>query len=114
MSTRPWAGPGTRFALETVAGHRSGRRGRRLRRYLVAVHGPLKSACVIENEATFSDGRPGARLRAVLDPRRTKGGRWCRGRFRGTVRYQDGLCCRDGAYFRLRTRIAGRFAFTVR
>ena len=64
----------------------------------------MKTACVIEHDAFFSHGPPGARLHALLDPRRTKGGRWCRGRFRGVLRY------RGSAY----TRRAGSFTFTVR
>lgn len=38
---------------------------RRERGYWAVVHGPLRSACVIENDAWFSDGPPGARVRAV-------------------------------------------------
>jgi hypothetical protein len=53
-------------------------------------------------------------LRTTLDPRRTKGGRWCRGRFAGVVRYRDSICARDGRCERTYTRIAGHFAFTVR
>ena len=106
--------PRTRFRLELVSTHRTGRGGRRYREYGAAVHGPHKVACVIENEAWFSYGPPGARLHATLDPRRTKGQRWCRGRFRGVVRYSDALCGRAGRCWRTYRRTAGRFSFTVR
>ena len=105
VTVRPPSGdPDTRFRLEIEASHRSGRRGRHFRGYWASVHGPLRTACVIEHDAFFSYGPPGARLHAELDPSRTKGGRWCRGRFRGVLRY------RDWDY----TRPAGRFTFTVR
>jgi hypothetical protein len=110
----PAGRPGTRFRLELVSTHRSGWHGPRLRDYLVHVRGPARVACVIEHEAFFSYGRPGARLHAVLDPRRTKGGRWCRGRFRGVVRYRDGFCKRNGSCHGVYTRRAGRIAFAVR
>jgi hypothetical protein len=107
-------GPRTRFRLAFRATHRSVRRGRRERGYFAVVRGPARIACVVENEAPFSDGPPGARVRAVLDPSRTKGGRWCRGRFTGTVRYRDAICGRDLRCDRVYTRRAGRFSFTVR
>ena len=111
--------PDTMFELEIVAGERSGRRGRRLRRYWAEVRGPRAFACVIEHDAGFGYGPPGARLRAKLDPSRTKGLRWCRGRFRGVVKYRDGYgCpprgrCRPPDDFPTEQRTAGRFAFTV-
>jgi hypothetical protein len=110
----PSGHPKTRFRLELVATHRSGRRGRRERGYWAAVHGPHRFACVIENDTWFSDGGPGARLRAVLDPSRTKGRRWCLGRFRGVVRYRDAICRRRGPCDRVYMRTAGHFRFTVR
>jgi hypothetical protein len=117
VRVRPTVGrPSTHFGLELVSSHPTGRRGRRVREYWATVRGPLRTACVIENEGWFSHGPPGTRLRAVLDPTRTKGQRWCRGRFRGVVRYRDGICGGDGdgACHRLHIRRAGRFAFTVR
>jgi hypothetical protein len=69
---------------------------------------------VIENEAWFSYGPPGARFHVTLDPRRTKGQRWCRGRFRGVVRYRDALCGRAGRCWRTYSRTAGHLSFTVR
>ncbi len=115
VSVRPLGGrPGTRFELSLRSTHPTGRRGRRERSYWAAVHGPLKTACVIQNEAWFSYGPPGRTLRAVLDPRRTKGGRWCRGRFRGVVRYRDAICPAATRCERVYIRRAGRFGFTVR
>jgi hypothetical protein len=115
VAVRPRSGdPDTRFGLELVSAYRTGRRGRRARDYWAEVRGPGRPACVIQNEAPFSTGPPGARLRAVLDPRRTKGQRWCLGRFRGVVRYRDGLCRPSGECRHMHTRIAGRFRFVVR
>ena len=88
-------------------------------RYWTEVRGPRAFACVIEHDAGFGDGLPGARLRAKLDPSRTKGLRWCRGRFRGVVKYRDGYgCpprgrCRPPDDFPTEQRTAGPFAFTV-
>ena len=110
----PAGRPGTRFRLELVSTHRTGRLGRRYREYWAAVHGPRKVACVIQHDNWFSYGPPGATLRTTLDPRRTKGGRWCRGRFAGVVRYRDSICAPNGRCERTYTRIAGHFAFTVR
>lgn len=107
-------GPRTRFRLELVSTHRTGRRGRRVREYWAAVRGPLRTACVIQNEAWFSYGPPGATLHAELDPRRTKGNRWCRGRFRGVVRYRDAICGGINACERVNIRRAGSFGFSVR
>jgi hypothetical protein len=115
VSVHPPSGnSATRFRLALVSTHRSGRRGRRVRNYWAEVRGPRQIACVIENEAPFSSGPPGAQLHAVLDPRRTKGQRWCRGRFNGVVRYRDGLCRPSGECPHMHTRIAGRFRFVVR
>lgn len=114
VGVQPRAGdPDTRFGLELVSAYRTGRRGRRVRDYWAEVRGPRRTACVIENEAPFSSGPPGARLRAVLDPRRTKGQRWCRGQFSGVVRYRDGVCRPSGECPHMHTRIAGRFRFVV-
>jgi len=106
--------PQTSFRLHFVATQRTGRRGRRERDYWASVRGPRRIACVIESWVWFSHGSPGARLHAVLDPRRTKGARWCRGRFRGVVRYRDSLCRRSGTCRRTYSRRAGHFSFTVR
>jgi hypothetical protein len=107
--------PSTRFRLMLHATHPTGRHGRRVREYWAAVHGPHEVACVVQNEAWFSHGPPGAALRATLDPARTKGGRWCRGRFRGVVRYRDAICARrDAPCRRVYIRRAGHFWFTVR
>jgi len=115
VHVRPGTGrPRTRFRLELESTHRTGRRGRRYRAYGASVRGPLKTACVIENDAWFSYGPPGATLHATLDPRRTKGNRWCRGRFQGIVRYRDAICSRGGACNHSYTRTAGHFGFTVR
>jgi hypothetical protein len=105
--------PGTRFRLGLVSTHRTGG-VRRVREYWASVRGPLDTACVIQNEARFSYGPPGAKLRATLDPRRTKGNRWCRGRFRGVVRYRDAICFGGNACERVYIRRAGHFSFTVR
>jgi hypothetical protein len=107
---RPW----TRFRLELVSAQGTRRQGRQERAYSAAVRGPLRTACVIETAAWFSHGPPGARLHAVLDPSRAKGARWCRGTFRGVVRYRDGLCRRNGRCFQMRVSRAASFSFTVR
>jgi hypothetical protein len=107
---RPW----TRFRLELVSSGRTGRHGRRERAYSAAVRGPLRTACVIETGTWFTHGPPGSRLHAVLDPSRAKGGRWCRGSFRGVVRYRDGLCRRPGRCFHMHVSRAGSFSFSVR
>jgi hypothetical protein len=106
-------GPLTRVRLGLISTLRTGRRGRRVREYWASVRGPLKTACVIENEAWFSRGPAGDTLHATLDPRRTKGNRWCRGRFHGIVRYRDAIC-RSAECERVYIRRAGRFGFTVR
>ena len=110
----PEGRPRTRFRLELTSTHPTARQGRRERVYWAAVEGPHKVACVIQNEAWFSHGPPGARLRAVLDPNRTKGNRWCRGRFTGILRYRDAICDRRGPCERTYLRRAGHFSFTVR
>ncbi len=115
VGVRPWVGgPDMRVGLSLFATHRSGATGRRVRWYSAAVRGPARVGCVIENDTRFSTGPPGHRIRAVLDPHRTKGRRWCRGRFRGVVRYTDGICRKDGQCHRVYMRRAGRFGFTVR
>ena len=106
-------GPRTRFRLELVSTHRTGR-GRRERDYWASVHGPRRFACVIERDGWFSYGPPGATLHAELDPSRTEGNRWCRGRFRGVVRYRDAICFDRNACERVYIRRAGHFSFTVR
>lgn len=113
-------GPETTFRLEVVAGERTGRQGRRERRYWAEVRGPERIACVINHDTFFPHGPLGVRLKASLDPTRTKGGRWCRGRFRGVVRYRDGFVCppaptcRVPPNFPTERRVAGRFGFVVR
>jgi hypothetical protein len=105
VGVRPWTGGGyMRVGLSLFATHRSGSTGRRVRWYRAFVRGPSGAGCVSENDTRFSTGPPGRRLRAVLDPQRTKGMPWCRGHFRGVVVYTDG---------RYRRR-AGRFSFDVR
>jgi len=106
---RPW----TLFRLELVSSQRTGRQGQRERDYQAAVRGPLRWACVIENEAPFSRGPPGSHLHAVLDPIHANGSHWCRGSFSGVVRYRDAICgserCHD-----VHIQRAGSFSFTVR
>jgi len=104
----------TRFRLGMHATHRTGRSGRRERYYRATVHGPARVGCVVGAHALFSHGPPGAFIRAVLDPMRAKGGRWCRGRFRGVVRYRDAICRLHGRCSRTYSRRAGRFSFIVR
>jgi hypothetical protein len=115
VSVHPPSGnSATRFRVALVSTHRSGRRGRRVRNYWAEVEGSGGIACVVETEAWFSSGPPGARLHAELDPTRTKGGRWCPGPVDGVVRYRDGFCGRPGRCWGVHTRVAGRFRFVVR
>jgi hypothetical protein len=104
-------GPHTRFRLELKSTHRTGRHGWQERDYRASVHGPRRFACVIETDAWFSHGPPGAVLHAELDP--SRGNRWCRGRFSGVVRYRDAICSRPECE-RVYLRRAGSFSFTVR
>jgi hypothetical protein len=99
---------------------RLGTFGRRRRAYRLAVLGPAEPACASDHEAFADRGRRGQRLVVRLDPRRTKGGRWCRGRFRGRlIQFDTYGCpkqgaCRRPANFISREREVARFYFTVR
>jgi hypothetical protein len=121
VHVRPNSGrPRTVFRLEIVAGKRSARQGRRQRLYSAEVQGPLRSACVIQHATTFGYAPPGARLQARLDPSHTKGNKWCRGRFRGVIKYHDGFVCpprrtcRPPTDFPTEDRTVARFGFRVR
>jgi hypothetical protein len=60
------------------------------------------------------------RLEVTLDPRRQKGGIWCRGRFSGALTYYRGFACPDVGVcrppkdFPRRSRNVARLAFVVR
>src|SRR6202042_2756150 len=69
------------------------------RSYTVEAHAVHpRSDCVNNRDRMFADGPAGRRVRAVLDPARGEGGPegWCRGRFRGTVRFVEGYACPPG------------------
>jgi hypothetical protein len=80
---------------------------------------PYGAGCIIDTGPSFprSYRRP---LEIVLDPKEQMGGRWCRGRFRGTLTYyRDFLCpakgiCRPPKNFPRRSRRVARLAFEVR
>lgn len=97
-----------------------GRAGSRRRLYVASARGPFQAACVVELETYIERGRPGEVVAASLDPATAKGGRWCRGRYRGRVRYVDTFACpakgvcRIPRGFQQVGRVVGRFSFRVR
>jgi hypothetical protein len=83
------------------------------------VTNPNAFSCIGDTGPAFVDSyrRP---LTIVLDPRKQKGGRWCRGRFRGTLVYYSTFACPDKGVcrppkdFPNRRQTVGRAAFDVR
>lgn len=97
-----------------------GRAGSRRRLYAAAARGPFKAACVVDLAAFIDRGRRGEVVAGSLDPTTAKGGRWCRGRYRGQVRYVDTFACpvKDVCVvprgFQKVEGVVGRFSFRVR
>lgn len=87
------ARPRRSVEVRLVSGTSTGIRGRRWRRYYARVRGPARPACAQDTEAWFELGAATRTLTAVLDPRRTKGGHWCRGTFRGRISLRYGFAC---------------------
>ena len=71
------------------------RDGRTRSYYVVAKRRPAMSGCVQHRYGWVGSGRRGRRVTARMDPTRGKGGHlgWCRGRYRGRIRYFDGYAC---------------------
>jgi hypothetical protein len=79
------------------------------------------SGCVQHRSTLIDAGRRGQRVTARLDPARGEGGDlgWCRGRFRGTLRYYDAFACpatgvcEPPERFERLTRVVSRFRFVI-
>jgi hypothetical protein len=86
---------------------------------MMNVTNPNAFSCIVDTGPSFVDSyrRP---LTIVLDPRKQKGGRWCRGRFRGELVYYSTFACPDNGVCRPpkdfpdRRRKVGRVSFDVR
>jgi hypothetical protein len=110
------------FRVFVVTQHETGVFGKTRRSYHVEAHAVRPaSACVNTTERRFPDGKAGETMYATLAPAPGKGGAvgWCRGLFRGTVRYQEAFACpsagrcRTPAGFPKRSEVVVRFSFRV-
>jgi hypothetical protein len=84
------------FRVVIVTEHETGVFGKTLRSYHAEAHAVRPaSACVSNRDRAFPAGPMGATLHATLDPARGEGGPlgWCRGLFRGTVRFHEAFAC---------------------
>ena len=110
----------TVFQVSFRSGARLGVSRDTRRSYRAAVRGPAGEGCVRESEAFTDRGRPGNRIVLSLSPGRTKGVRWCRGRYQGTLSRVNGYACpargpcQPPPNFPRREQTVGRFAFQVR
>ena len=112
-----------RVAVAFTSRRATGVFGQERRSYWVQAHSVRPRPACVNNRDRGPPARPaGYRLRALLDPARGDGGGlgWCRGRFKGTVRYSvDYACpatgtCQPPKGFTRRSAIAARFTFVVR
>jgi hypothetical protein len=110
------------FRVVIVTQHETGVFGKTLRSYHVEAHAVRPAAaCVNKRDRAFPAGPIGATLYATLDAARGEGGPlgWCRGWFRGTVRYHEAFACppvgtcHRPARFRSRSEVVVRFSFRV-
>jgi len=100
----------------------TGVRGRTIRNYTAEAHAVRSAAgCVNSRDGRFPQSGAGERVEAALDPLHGEGGPegWCRGRYRGTIKYFEGFACpAQGtcdvpAGFPTRTKVVARFSFVV-
>jgi hypothetical protein len=100
----------------------TGVRGRTIRNYTAEARAVRSAAgCVNSRDGRFPESAAGERVEAALDPLQGEGGPegWCRGRYRGTIKYFEGFACpaqgtcRVPAGFATRTKVVARFSFVV-
>jgi hypothetical protein len=112
-----------RIAVSFTSGRSTGVFGSQRRYYWIQAHSVRPASACVNNRDRGPPSRPaGYRLQALLDPARGDGGvlGWCRGRFKGTMRYSvDYACpasgtCQPPKGFARRSRVTARFSFTVR
>jgi hypothetical protein len=117
-------GKHVRFVVAFTSQRATGVFGKTRRDYVVEAYSARPADSCVINRDTYISGRPaGTRIRASLDPARGEGGPegWCRGAFRGTVKYSEGFACPAKGRCRPpkgfppdRTRLVARFSFRVR
>lgn len=118
IAVRPSSGgPTTRFSVRFTAPDRSGHVGSMNREYVVSANGPAGATnCVDHATATPSSVRAHARVRVILSAR-SSGGRWCVGRFNGTIEELQMPICPQGRVcpaFVVLVRRLGSFHFRVK
>ena len=116
-------GKHVRFTVRFTGHRATGVFGKTRRSYIVEAHAVRPAIDCVNNRESYPPPRPaGTRMHATLDPARGEGGPegWCRGVFRGTVKYSEGFACpprgrcRPPKGFPSRTRLIARFSFRVR
>ena len=114
-------GERTAFVVRFKSHARLGLHDGRRRGYELLLRSRRNTGACLVNPSTFADrGRRGQTVAARFDPRKFKGGRWCRGPANGRIYYYDVYGCPalgrcetpDG--FRGLRRLVGRFAVHVR
>jgi hypothetical protein len=110
------------FRVVVVSDRDTGVFGKTRRSYHVEAHSVRRaSACVNNRDRRFPDAPAGSTMYATLDPARGEGGPlgWCRGQYRGTIRYIEAFACpssgtcRPPAGFPSRSKVVVRFTFRV-
>jgi hypothetical protein len=110
------------FRVHFRAGDATGTTGPVIRGYEAHLTRADGTACIVDTGGFFNTrSDPGERLTIVLDPNRMMGRRWCRGRFRGVLRFYDdyacprrGTCRPPRGFGGRRARTVARLTFTVR
>jgi hypothetical protein len=105
------------FRVVIVTEHETGVVGKTLRSYHAEAHAVRPaSACVSNRDRAFPAGSMGATLYATLDPARGEGGPrgWCRGLFRGTVRYHEAFACPPAGTYHRPARFPSRSEVVIR
>jgi hypothetical protein len=109
--------PGTIFVVSFRAPVRTGVIGSiRLRNELTATSSSASKGCLAQVSAPVPDARRGQRVRVRLDPK-VLGGRWCAGRYRGSVLELQTAVCPRGTMCPTYVRLVGtvaRFSLIVR
>jgi len=110
-------GPGTIFVVSFTAPVRTGVIGSiRLRNEFTATSSSASRGCLGHVSAPVPDARRGQRVRVRLDPK-ALGGRWCAGRYRGSVLELQTAVCPRGTMCPTYVRLVGsvaRFSLIVR
>jgi hypothetical protein len=118
VSVKPGRGrPSTRFVVRFTAPDSSGHIGALNREYMVNAYGPAGARhCLDSADVSPARVRAHTRVRVTLDPA-TSHGKWCTGKWSGTVDELESPVCRPReicpAFVALVRRL-GHFRFTVR